>query len=284
MGSAVARRLIHHGCEVLTNLDGRSPQSVERASQCGMKIVPLADIAAKASWLLSILPPDKAEDFAQQFLKEASSSGPIRIKFAECNAVNPLTTKRIAALCEKYNVPFVDASIIGGPPKEGYRGPTFYVSADDKAPMQEFLELGNYGLKIIALEEKGAGVGAASALKMSYAGITKGSTGLLITMVLAAHANSPATSKALLSELLSSQPLIAQRAAWAIPDALPKAYRFDGEMDEISQFVSDHVGEEEGKIHSGLASLYRMLAKSAESSRVLSEFAKQAVEGLEKSK
>ena len=78
----------------------------------------------------------------------------------------------------------------------------------------------------------------------------------------AANANSPTTTSALLSELHSSQPAILKRAAWAIPDALPKAYRFDGEMQEISQYVESSAGEGTGRIHAGLANLYGTIARS----------------------
>ena len=65
---------------------------------------------------------------------------------------------------------FVDACIIGGPPSDGY-DPAFYASAapEDADTLRDFVGLSAWGLRTIALEGEGAGVGDASALKMSYA-------------------------------------------------------------------------------------------------------------------
>lgn len=179
--------------------------------------------------------------------------------FADCNAVSPETAKKIAVLFAGSGIGFVDAGIIGGPPRDGY-DPVFYASAEleDAELLESFAGLSKWGLKVSPLTGEGVGVGDASALKMSYAGITKGLTGLCSTMILAAHASSPATAQALLNELNASQPAILQRITRTIPDMLPKAYRWVGEMKEISAFV----GAGEGEIHQGLAHLYERVERS----------------------
>lgn len=67
---------------------------------------------------------------------------------------------------------------------------------------------------------------------------------------------------------------------------LPKAYRWVGEMEEISQFV----GSGEGKIHEGLARTYERVEKSlnagqgeaaGEDVRVLKKFAEDAKKVIE---
>ena len=70
--------------------------------------------------------------------------------------------------------PFVDAGIIGGPPApmEG-PGPRFYASGLE-ASLLRYAQ-GDYGLDVRVLDGP---LSAASALKMSYAGITKGVTAL----------------------------------------------------------------------------------------------------------
>ena len=178
MGSAVGRRLTRAGLTVLTNLDGRSPATRERAADAGMQDASLADIATRAHWVLSILPPSEAYAFAQKFrdahrdaaATSGSSTGGRSLAFADCNAVNPETAKRIAALFAGTTIRFVDAGIIGGPPKEGY-DPVFYVSANagDEDVLAGFASLKTYGLNVSLLTGEGAGVGDASALKMSYA-------------------------------------------------------------------------------------------------------------------
>ena len=87
--------------------------------------------------------------------------------FVECNAVNPATVHKIAALFRGSIFSFVDAGIIGGPPFDDYN-PTFYASADEEALLDRIVGLSEHGLKISALKGE-ARIGAASALKMSYA-------------------------------------------------------------------------------------------------------------------
>ncbi|EGN99614.1 hypothetical protein SERLA73DRAFT_179707 [Serpula lacrymans var. lacrymans S7.3] len=191
MGSAVAKRLTKAGCTVYTNMDGRSDASRQRALDAGMIDVPLSDIVRKASWILSILPPRDAFSFAEKIRAETNSligdNGHLTesLVFADCNAVSPATVKRIAGLFESTSIKFIDAGIIGGPPTENYN-PTFYASVDpkDEKVLDEFTALSKYGLKVAPLKGEGAGIGDASALKMSYAGISKGTTGLLTAMVL----------------------------------------------------------------------------------------------------
>ncbi|KAH9924378.1 6-phosphogluconate dehydrogenase [Fomitopsis serialis] len=246
MGAAVARRLTTAGCTVLTNLEGRSQATRERAASAGMLDVPMPELAARSQWVLSILPPSDALAFAARYKDVAPAQSKFRLAFADCNAVSPETVKKIAALFDGSGIGFVDAGIIGGPPKEGY-DPVFYASAapEDSALLDEFSGLST-------------GVGDASALKMSYAGISKGIIGLTTTMILAAHASSPATAQALVHELHSSQPQVLQRITTSVPAMLPKAYRWVGEMEEISSFV----GDGEGQIHQGLARLYERVERS----------------------
>ena len=116
------------------------------------------------------------------------------------------------------------------------------------------------------------------------------------SFVSAAHASSPATTEALLHELASSQPMILQRITNSVPGMLPKAYRWVGEMEEISQFVEDgskRAGsdvEGVGQIHLGLARLYERITKAVEGQegatgdvKVLKDFVEEAKQTLSKS-
>ena len=171
MGAAVASRFTKAGCTVLTTLLGRSASTVERAKKAGMQDASLGDIARRADWVLSIIPPSSALAFAEQFKKAyETSGGNPKLSFADCNAVSPDTVKSIARVFDGSNIRFVDASIIGGPPTDGY-DPAFYASAapEDADILDGFVGLSAWGLRAIALKGEGAGVGDASALKMSYA-------------------------------------------------------------------------------------------------------------------
>ncbi|EKM59704.1 uncharacterized protein PHACADRAFT_250375 [Phanerochaete carnosa HHB-10118-sp] len=300
MGAAVGKRLTTAGLTVLTDLAGRSAATRKRAADAGLEDASLLDIAARAQWTLSILPPSEAETFAKAFRDAHTQVAHTRpVGFADCNAVNPTTAKRVAALFAGTPIKFVDAGIIGGPPHGDY-DPVVYASAapEDQPALDEFASLKQWGLNVKTLKGEGAGVGDASALKMSYAGINKGIIGICTAMILSAHASSPATASALLHELSDSQPFMLKRIISSTPDMLPKAYRWAGEMEEISAFVADGLsqsgsseqvsvgGAGEGLTHLGLARLYERIASSMKDSgekgedvsevKVLNDFVKEA--------
>ena len=170
MGSAVAARLVVQGCTVLTDLSERSARSLERGQLVGMHQTSLSELVKTADWLLSIVPPDKAEAFAEKVFDIYGSQKyqSQQFKFVDCNAVSPKTMKRIAAKAELRGCPLVDAAIIGGPPHNRY-DPTIYACSNDPDLLSAFNTLQAYGLKITLLSGNEASIGAASALKMSYA-------------------------------------------------------------------------------------------------------------------
>ncbi|KAH9858651.1 6-phosphogluconate dehydrogenase C-terminal domain-like protein [Lenzites betulinus] len=289
MGAAVGHQFAKSGCIVLTTLAGRSPATVERARAAGMQDASLADIAQRAEWILSILPPSSALAFAESFRQAYGEAVEGRkIAFVDCNAVSPQTVKKIAHVFEGSAVRFLDAGIVGGPPDDTYK-PAFYASADpaDTDLLDAFAGLEKWGLRVVALTGEGAGIGDASALKMSYAGLSKGFSGLAATMILAAHASSPATAQALLLELGDSQPQVLERITKSIPGMLPKAYRWVGEMEEISAFVREGLGEGEAHIHHGFAHLFKRVEKAlpeGDDVAVLKKFVEDAKGTIQASK
>ena len=213
------------------------------------------DRFATASVFLSIVPPDAAHVTAQDVLPHLVNDGK-HVPYVDCNAVSPATVRRIAVLAESSGSAFIDASIIGPPPKPGSTNTVFYASGDSLAPV---LDLGHYGFDVRALD---AGVGAASALKMCYAGIAKGLTGLGAAMILAATREGAAD--ALMAEMERSQPEVLSLLKPRIRDMLPKAYRWAGEMEEIAAFVG---ADEAAAIYDGLARLYDRLAEDMRSTK-----------------
>jgi putative dehydrogenase len=252
MGAAVGGRLAENGLKVLTSLTGRSADTVGRAKKYGLTSASDEEIAA-SDFILSILPPGDAVGLAQRFAPAltASNSKPV---YVECNAVSPPTTERVAAVITPTGSPFVDAGIIGSPPKTGDAGPRFYASGPH-AP--RFATLRQYGLDVRVLEGP---LSAASAVKMSYAGITKGTQALGAVMMLAA--TRAGSADALFKELESSQP---QMLAWlkrGLALMPPKAYRWIAEMHEIADFVGeDPAGHE---LYVGAAHFYEQIARDFE--------------------
>ena len=185
---------------------------------------------AAADFILSILPPGDALALAVRFVPalQASNAKPV---YVDCNAINPATVERVAEAMAPTGCPFVDAGIIGSPPKPGDAGPRFYASGPSAPP---FRVLRDYGLDVRVL---GGAMSAASALKMSYAGITKGTQAIGAAMMLAAMRAGSADD--LLAELQSSQKQLFPWLKRSLSQMPPKAYRWVAEMQEIAGFVAD---------------------------------------------
>src|SRR6204780_4301679 len=249
MGAGVGQRLADNGLKVLTSLKGRSLDTLARAKEAGILDAGDEEIAA-SDFILSILPPGDALSLAQRFAPalKASNSKPV---YVDCNAINPVTVNRVAAAIAPTDCPFVDAGIIGSPPKPGDAGPRFYASGP-AAP--RFATLRDYGLDVRVLD---GALSAASALKMSYAGITKGTQAIGAAMMLAA--TRAGSADALFAELSSSQK---EMFAWfkrGLALMPPKAYRWIAEMHEIAGFVGEDPAASE--LYQGAAHFYERIAE-----------------------
>jgi L-threonate 2-dehydrogenase len=252
MGAAVARRLRECGARVMTPLKGRSAASVERVRRAGIEVLDDdAMLANEADFVLSIVPPGVAVEVARRY-RDVMRRSVRNALFVECNAIAPSTARRIAELLRHVRV--IDAGIIGGPPATGtqdpLKGPRFYASG---AEANELTRLANYGLDIAVLDGP---VGAASALKLAYAGMTKGFIALATAMIHAASREGLAD--ALKEELARTQTLYLARAERSIPDMFPKAYRWVAEMEQIAEFIGDD--REGAAIYGGAARLYEWIA------------------------
>jgi 3-hydroxyisobutyrate dehydrogenase-like beta-hydroxyacid dehydrogenase len=264
MGAAVGKRLADNGLKVLTSLKGRSAETQARARNAGMRDAGDEEIA-RSDFILSILPPGDALSLAQHFVPvlTASNAKPV---YVDCNAINPNTVEKVAAAIAPTGSPFADSGIIGQPPTpypnpppqagEGRVGgsPRFYASGP---AAQRFASLRDYGLDIRVLN---GAVSAASALKMSYAGITKGTQAIGAAMMLAATRAGNADD--LFAELQGSQK---EMLAWfkrSLSMMPPKAYRWIAEMQEIAGFVGDDPAAHE--LYEGAAHFYEAIAEDFE--------------------
>jgi 3-hydroxyisobutyrate dehydrogenase-like beta-hydroxyacid dehydrogenase len=249
MGAGVGRRLDESGAEVRTLLSGRSAESAARAAAAGMR--PMADEAALllgADFFLAILPPGEAEALARQLAPTLSSLDRKPV-YVDCNAVSPKTAIAIGRSIAPTGADFVDAGIIGGPPRPGY-SPTIYASGPQA---RQTAVLRDWGIDWRVIDGP---IGAASALKMSYAGITKGTTAIASAMLLGAARFG--CGEALIAELSESQPEMLARFRDGIPRMYDKAYRWVAEMQEISDFLEANRPSRD--IYAAIARLYGDLA------------------------
>ena len=231
-----------------------------------MRAVDLAGIA-KADIVLSIVPPAEAMKLAQLLAPVLAGAAKPPV-YVDCNAVSPQTVLQIEAAMP--GVRFIDAGIIGLPPKPGGPAPAFYAAGPHAALLSV---LGDFGIPVTVLSGP---IGAASGLKMSYAGINKGLNGLAAAMILAATNCGAADD--LRTEMAASQAQMLGRLRQSIPGMLPKAYRWVAEMEEIGDFASDVPGVAE--IYAGLAKLFAALAADTDGARHDAAALKAFVEGI----
>jgi 3-hydroxyisobutyrate dehydrogenase-like beta-hydroxyacid dehydrogenase len=248
MGTAVALRLVKHGARVVTCLEGRSSASRARALAAGMDEVAL-DRLAEADFVLSIVPPVAALPFARQMAEviRAAARKPL---FVDCNAVSPATVQEIGAVIAASGAPFVDGSIIGIAPKPEQPSPHLYVSGDQAGRLRV---LAAHGLDLRVLDGP---VGAASALKMAFAGISKGTLAVATAMILAA--TRAGAAQALHRELAESESAVLASLAHRIPGTLAKAWRWEAEMQEIAGFAGEDASA--ARIFEGASALFARIA------------------------
>lgn len=256
MGHALGRVLVNGGLRVTTNLADRSRRTRRLAAAAGI-VDARDDVEAieSADIVLSVLPPDQAVDMATRL---ASAIAAVRDKplYIDLNAVAPATAVEAAEIIDSVGGPFLDGGIVGPPPKPGRSlGPRLYVSGAPDA-VQFALGLRHHGLDMRIVP---GGVGAASALKMCYAAVTKGLTAIATVSLAAAKAYG--IDRELAAEMAASQRMLSDRFERALPDMAPKAYRWVGEMEEVARTVAD-VGLDP-KLFLGAADIYRLVTATS---------------------
>ena len=248
MGHTVGDVLRQNGLRVITCLEGRSQRTRQLAEKAGIVDVPTyPQFVTEADLILSIMVPAQAIS-AASIVAETLQQVDTTLTYTDCNAIAPQTVRKLGDIITSAGGTFVDASIIGPPPRTP--GATrFYASGPD---LDLFSELNNYGLDIRAL---GAEVGLASAIKMCYASLTKGLTALCTELLTAASVLG--VSEALTAEFQLSQSALFERMEKGLPGMPPKARRWIGEMEEISA-TFEHVGLTPN-ILTGAADMYRFV-------------------------
>jgi len=251
MGAAIGQRLHLRGATVRTSLKGRSAATVARAKAAGLVDIDNdAKLVEGADFVLSVMPPGEAKNLARRLASALTALGKKPV-FVDCNAVAPATVKDIAAVIAPTGCTFADVGILGGPPpKDGDASPRLYVSGDGA---RRSLDLKDFGLDMRIVD---GGVGEASAIKMGYACLTKGTQAIGMSMILGATRNGVAPI--VKDALGDSLPDVLNYVARAMPRMYPKAYRWVAEMEEIAKFLEAYPGA--SQMLAGAARLYQQIA------------------------
>ncbi len=248
MGAAIGGVLHQRGLDVVTCLAGRSSLTRLRAEEAGIRSVDgYDDVVQSADVVLSVLVPAEARSIADQVAASMARTG-ARPVFVECNAIAPQTVRAIEAVVHEAGGAFIDAGIIGNPPRHPDDGTRFYCSGPDT---EAFETLAEYGLDVNVV---GPEIGQASALKMVYAASTKGTTALWTELFVAARALG--LEQALLDEFGPNH-VLSQRQLASIPSMPRKSRRWVGEMEEIAA-TFEYVGLTP-RILLGAADMYRFV-------------------------
>ena len=246
MGHAVGRRLRENELRVVTCLAGRSQRTRALAEEAGIDDMPTLDeLVAESDVVLSITTSEAAPALCHE-VADAIKAANTQLLFAECNAIAPQKTRTLEPLITNVGSRYVDASIIGGPPRPGY-SPHIYASGQHA---QELEQLRDHGLDIRVV---GPDIGQASGLKMAYAASTKGATALFTQLLLAAE--QMGLSEHLRAEIQDGP--IYKRMMGAVPSAPARAQRWISEMEEI-EATFEHLGTTP-RLFQGVADMYRLM-------------------------
>jgi 3-hydroxyisobutyrate dehydrogenase-like beta-hydroxyacid dehydrogenase len=223
MGAAVGACLAGQGYRVLWAADGRSAATAERAERAGLADAgSIADLTGQADVIFSVCPPHAA--LATARLVAGAGFGGL---YVDANAIAPGTARQVRAAVAARGAGYVDGGIIGPPPGAQPGSTRLYLSGDRAGETAALLAGTALEARVI-----GGPAEAASAVKMAYAGWTKGSAALLLAT--AALARAEGVEEALEAEWALSQPGLPARYDAARRSAAAKGWRWTGEMEEIA--------------------------------------------------
>lgn len=246
MGISIAASMQNSGNTVYWVSEGRGMGTLQRAQRYGLVDAGnLGNLCRTSSVIVSVCPPDAAEEVAYKVFAYGYQG-----IYLDANAISPQRARRIGQAAKEAGVKLIDGGIIGGPAWQP--GNTWlYLSGEHAYEMVDIFSAGPLETSIIGEE-----IGKASALKMCFAAYTKGKSALLCAILAAAE--SLEVRDDLLVQWSRNGSHFAEEATERVRRVTAKAWRFAGEMDEISS-TFDQVGIP-GGFHAAAGSIYRRIA------------------------
>ena len=249
MGQAIAQQLKQKGFNVFTALDKRSARTRTLAQQVGLADVgSVAKLTEQCELILSVMNPGAALEFATEFA-QALSVNRRKLLFADCNAIAPTSMQAINEKITAAGSRCVDGGIIGPPPR-GTAKTRLYVSGTEA---RELEQLATAQIAVCVLSER---IGDASAIKMCYAAMNKGTMAMVLELMIVARRFG--VDAALEAQFNETHGPIYNKIMSGLPTMPPKAYRWVPEMLEIAQtFESAGLTR---RMFEGAADLYEYIA------------------------
>lgn len=231
MGHGCGLAFRQNGFRVITCLADRSARTRGLADVA--KIEDLGSLEAvlrAADLVLSILPPEAALGQARQ-VANAMIAADSRPPYADCNAISPMTARRVGDEIARAGAIYIDAGIIGRNPVHEDGRTRFYASGPD---LSALVALDGRGIQVRPLGDE---IGRASALKMIYASVTKGTFSLHAAALTVAHAMD--LTEDYLAEVKEGRPALLAAMERMVPRIPLDAARWQGEMREIAATYAD---------------------------------------------
>jgi 3-hydroxyisobutyrate dehydrogenase-like beta-hydroxyacid dehydrogenase len=248
MGHAIGQLLRENELRVLTCLTGRSSRTRALSEQAGIIEVPNINVLVEQSdVLMSVTVSEVVPGLCREIANAVKAIG-TDLLFAECNAISPALSAEMEGVLRESGARYVDASIIGPPPRNG-SSPRVYASGDNAV---EFEQLRDFGLDVRNLGPK---LGRASGIKMCYAALTKGTIALQSELLISAE--KMGLTEELMAEFNGSQPAVVQRMEGWVPGMPAKSRRWISEMEQIEATFQE-LGLTPN-IFKGVADMYRMI-------------------------
>ena len=246
MGISVAASAKNSGCTVYWVGAGRSAQSHARATEHGLQDAgSLAALCEASDIIVSVCPPHAAEDVASEVMAQGFQG-----IYLDGNAISPQRASAIAAQVTRGGATFVDGGIVGGPAWKP-NATWLYLSGPAAGEAAQAFAAGP--LETVIMGEE---VGKASALKMCFAALTKGTTALLTATVGAAAA------LGVLDDLMvqwgRDDTARGEENERKVREVTAKAWRFTGEMEEIAATFAG--AGMPGGFHQAAGEIYQRLA------------------------
>jgi 3-hydroxyisobutyrate dehydrogenase-like beta-hydroxyacid dehydrogenase len=227
MGAQVGSLLRRAGHDVAWVRSGRSVDTARRAQNADLRpVAGLKAMARECTVVVSLCPPGNAVEVARDLAKERFTG-----LYVDANATSPAAAEWIRGIIAEGGGRFVDGSIVGPPPESA--GTTRLFLAGRHAEAVEKL----FTATILTPVLVGDRIGAASAVKMAYAGWTKASAAMLLA--LRSYAQAWDVEDALVEEWERSLPDLPERSTETAETIHRKAWRFVDEM----RFIADALAE-----------------------------------------
>ncbi|MEV0021787.1 DUF1932 domain-containing protein [Streptomyces atroolivaceus] len=222
MGAAVTAELVAGGHEVLWVPEERSEDTWRRAREvCATACDSLAEALSRSAVVLSVCPPQAAEDVAAAVAAHAFAG-----VYVDVNAISPQRVRRIAdEIRPGYEV--VDGAVFGPPPRERRTARLYLAGAGPAVDLVEPL----FANSSLDVRRAGEAMGSASALKMAFASYQKAARTLAGVSHALAHAHG-------VGDQLTAEAEIMVSAILSDPGFLPsvaaRAWRWAPEMEEVA--------------------------------------------------